>query len=301
MKGEMVKVTVLMPVYNGDKFLAESIQSILDQQYDSFELLVINDGSTDGTAEILDSFAKKDDRIKVVYQENAGIVCALNSGIAIAKGEYIARMDADDIAHPMRLAEQVKFLDENSDYIVCGALYEQFGAREGVVKLPIDDQECKQTLYFENCFGHPVVMFRKNVLESAQIEYESNYLYAEDYRLWTVLSKYGKFKNLPKVLLMYRVHEGQTSEKKRDLQKERHLNVAQEYLKSQGVVIRDDDIHKFLWPKIYGLRDLISYMLNGRLGISPLLYDNILHAKVKRRLNVIYIRNLIKGVVGRSH
>src|SRR4051794_28992126 len=114
-----VKVTVLMPVYNGERYIAAAIRSVLDQTFSAFELLIVNDGSTDETLEVIHSFA--DQRVKVIDQQKGGVAKALNTGLAYATGQYIARFDSDDICFPNRLAEQVKFLDYNSDHVVVGS------------------------------------------------------------------------------------------------------------------------------------------------------------------------------------
>src|SRR3954451_15211482 len=114
-----IKVTVLIPVYNGEKYIWAAIHSLLNQTFEDFEILIINDGSTDKTPDIIRSF--KDDRIVVINQQNGGIAKALNKGLIHAKGQYVARFDADDVCTAYRLAEQVKFLDENREYAVVGS------------------------------------------------------------------------------------------------------------------------------------------------------------------------------------
>src|SRR5690348_7082970 len=113
------RVTVLMPVYNSEKYIWAAIHSVINQTWNDFELLIVNDGSTDGTQEIIKSFA--DDRIVLINQENGGVAKALNKGLMHAKGDYIARFDADDICFPDRLEEQVNFLDKHEDYVVVGS------------------------------------------------------------------------------------------------------------------------------------------------------------------------------------
>lgn len=201
------KITVLMPVYNGAPYLAEAIESILRQTYEKLELLIINDGSTDRSVEIIKSY--KDARIRLVHnQSKLKLIATLNKGLKLSRGEYIARMDSDDISRPERLQKQIGFMEANTDVGVCGTWFELIPSGE-VVERPITNEEIKIHL-FRNCaLGHPTVMMRKKILKAHNIFYNQKYAYGEDYELWTRLIKVTKLHNLPEVLLGYRVHESQ--------------------------------------------------------------------------------------------
>jgi len=203
------KITVLLPVFNGGEFIAESVQSILDQSYSNFELLVINDGSTDETASKLRSF--KDHRLRLLENDrNLGLIATLNRGLSVARGEYIARMDADDISLPNRLAVQNEYLDGHPEVVVVGAAFVVFGT-ESVAGYPTTDSEIKIGL-LDNCrFAHPTVMYRSDPIR--RVGYKEGYLHAEDYRLWIDLARTSKMANLPEVLLEYRTHENQITSK----------------------------------------------------------------------------------------
>jgi len=205
--GEII-VTVLMPVFNGGKYLKKAIDSILNQTYKNFEFLIIDDGSTDNSIKIIKMY--KDPRLRLVRnKKNIGLIKTLNKGLSLAKGKYIARMDCDDVSLPKRLEEQIKFMDQNPDIGVCGTASKPIGKK---VKwyYPTDPDYLKCKLLFTCCISHPTVMFRKNVLE--KVEY-SKYKHAEDYYLWVTLSNKTKLVTLPEVLLKYRQHPNQVSNK----------------------------------------------------------------------------------------
>lgn len=202
----MPRVSVMMPVYNTEEsFLREAIDSILSQTFGDFEFLVINDGSTNNAEEVILSY--KDDRIKYIKNDlNLGLIKTLNKGLDLAQGEYIARMDSDDISLPERFAKQVKFLDENQDIQVLGSWYEWFPKRK-LQKSAINDKDIKECLIVQsNSLGHPTVMLRKSFIDNFGVRYDENCPYVEDYALWLSLIDKANFANFPEVLLKYRIH-----------------------------------------------------------------------------------------------
>lgn len=212
----MPAISVIMPVYNAQQYLHESIASILAQGFDDFEFLIFNDGSTDNSSEIIKSF--KDPRIHFTgFDYNQGYVALLNLGMKNATGKYIARMDADDISQPDRFQKQYDFLESNPEYIVCGTLFSVIGGRERV-ELPLEDEDIKLRMLYITPFCHPSVMMRAKLLHDNQIYYNADYMPAEDHELWGRLAAYGKLVNLPDTLLNYRVHDNNISLKKRTSQ-----------------------------------------------------------------------------------
>ena len=205
------KVTVLMPVYNAGEYLKEAIESILKQTFTNLTLLIIDDCSTDGSANVAKSF--DDQRIKLlVNQKNLGLSASLNIGIENASTKYIARMDQDDISLPNRIEEQLNFMEANRDIGVCGTYIEAFspsGSR--LKKFPIKDADIKVMLLFNSPLAHPTVMIRKEILDKYELKYDSNYDGAEDYDLWERMSKFTRMENIPKVLFRYRLHQSQLS------------------------------------------------------------------------------------------
>ena len=213
MTGDMQpKVSVLMPVYNADEFLSEAIESVLNQTFRDFELIVIEDGSTDTSADILRTV--RDPRLRIIDNgTNLGLIRSLNQGIGLARGQYIARMDADDISLPDRFAKQVAFLDGHPEIAVCGTWFRTIGIHDRIHKHPAKHQDIVEDLLHVGCvIGHPTVMFRKSAVD--EIQYESAFEHAEDYRLWARLSSRFKLANLPEVCLLYRTHAEQVSESK---------------------------------------------------------------------------------------
>jgi glycosyltransferase involved in cell wall biosynthesis len=205
-------VSVLMPVYNGEKYLAEAIESILNQTFDDFEFIIINDGSTDGTAGILERYRQQDHRIRIYDQSNQGVVTSLNRGLELAQGKYIARMDADDVSLPERFVAQVMFMEEHPEIGICGTWMAHIGKHSGKSWTPpIDDITMRCQLLFNVPLAHPSVMMRRTLFTDFNLRYPA-YTHAEDYALWAQASLYTKFANIPKILLSYRHHDCQVGQ-----------------------------------------------------------------------------------------
>ena len=211
-----------MPVYNSELYIKEAIDSILNQTFSDFEFIIIDDCSTDNTVSIVKEFSDK--RICLIEKEkNSGLINSLNFGISIAKGEYIARMDGDDICLPERFAKQVAFLDKNSAIILCGTAYKTFGAIEKEIKHPSKHEEISVGLCLSSTFGHPTIMGRKQIFEKHK--YNKNFEKVEDYELWSRLIFEGQVANLDEVLLFYRVHENQVSTLFNDVQRIKNVEI----------------------------------------------------------------------------
>jgi len=199
-------VSVILPVYNGEKFLKKSIDSVLDQSYKNFELIIINDGSTDKSDLIINKYLPND-KIKYFSRNNKGLVATLNEAIQRSSGQFIARMDQDDICYPSRIQKQLDFLIKNN-IDVCGTSYKIIDENENVLKVINSFNE-----YFEVIisamlvpFAHPSVMFR-NIFQRKDLSYGSGEItFAEDYDLWIkMVKKDVSFGNLKEILLKYRV------------------------------------------------------------------------------------------------
>jgi len=210
----LIKVTVLMPVYNGERYLIDSISSILNQTYKNFEFLIIDDGSTDLTSEIIESF--NDPRIRLVNnKKNIGLTRTLNKGIKLSRGKYIARMDADDISLPERLKKQVDFMEEYQGIGVCGTWLKTTGSKKNNIrKSPINHEEICAYMFWDSPIWHPTAMIRKEVLTDNNLYYDESISRAQDYKLWIDISNITKLANIPEVLLLYRIHNKQISKLK---------------------------------------------------------------------------------------
>ena len=204
------KISVVMPVYNGGVFLREAIESILTQTYTDFEFIIINDGSTDGSLTIMREYEARDARIHVIDQKNAGIVCALNAGIQASRGEYIARMDADDISLPKRFEKQLQYI-EREHASMCGTwaiAIDSEGRELYMMKYP-KKRWCANTWYLirGNPFIHPTVLIKKSVLDA--VGGYRPYKHIEDYELWTRIVPMYVSVNMTEVLYKYRIHGNQ--------------------------------------------------------------------------------------------
>ncbi len=199
------KVSVLLPVYNAATYLREAVESILGQSFTDFEFLIINDGSTDASEEIIESYL--DSRIRYIKNEkNIGLVATLNRGIELATGEYIARMDADDISLPERFARQVAYMDQHPEVGACGTAFQFFGDSEYISRNPEDFRQAFTLLSNNSSLGHPTSMIRRSVLMQHHIRYEEEYEYAADFAFWIRISQVSYLSSLPDVLLRYRWH-----------------------------------------------------------------------------------------------
>ena len=189
-----------MPVYNASKYIVESITSILDQTFEDFEFLIINDGSTDDTLKKIKLFA--DSRIHILnHKKNKGLIKSLNEGIKKSKGKYIARMDADDISHPLRLQKQVQYMEKKHDIGICGTWIKNFGDANYVWQTPGDPDELNASLFFESMVAHPSVIMRKEFVQRHNIHYRQRYKYIEDYMLWIDGSEKFDISNLELAIL----------------------------------------------------------------------------------------------------
>ena len=201
-----------MSVYNGSPFLREAVESILAQSFSDFEFILVNDGSTDDTASILELYSGQDSRIRLFHNENHGLTYSLNFGCARARARYIARMDGDDIALRDRFVRQLEFMEKHPEVGLLGSAYDLIdkrGKRLCGATLPTTDSEIRQALLDSTAFLHPSVMMRKAALD--QVGGYREVTYAEDYDLWLRLSEQTRMANLPEVLLQYRIHANQVS------------------------------------------------------------------------------------------
>lgn len=205
------EVTIVMPAYNAEAYIGETIDSLLQQSFSNFELLVIDDGSTDATADRVKPFLK-DGRVRYIAQANQGPSSARNVGIRMARGKYITCMDADDLSSAERLEKQLAFLNENPDVGVCGTWARTMGAQVRDMCPPIEDRAIRAQMLFDNCFIHSSVMMRAAILEQVDPVYRA--MLAEDYDLWDRLSKLTRMHNIPEKLILYRMHAAQASEQK---------------------------------------------------------------------------------------
>lgn len=221
-------ISVVMPVWNGEPLVRAALDSILSQTFTNFECLVINDGSTDGTRAVLESI--RDPRLRVVNRGHRGLVSSLNEGIALARGRYIARMDADDFSKPERFELQAAFLDRHPDVAIVGTGYEivnPSGRLLEICQLPLRDADIRRALFFETPFGHGTVMMRRQAVLDAG-GYRDTSWPVEDYDLWRRMVSHGRAANLPHVLYRHLVNPDGICARQPELQSQRYREVLAE-------------------------------------------------------------------------
>lgn len=208
------RISIVLPCYNAAAHLPETLASLSGQTFRDFECIAIDDGSTDATRVILEAHAAIDLRFKIISRENRGLIATLNEGIAAAHGEWIARMDADDIAHPTRLEKQLAHAEQTGADI-CGCWIRFFGDRQGEWRMPVEDSAIRTYLMFNSPLAHPTVLARASLMKAHP--YDPAHQHAEDYGLWCTLALAGAtFTNVPEVLLDYRTHAGQITQSRAD-------------------------------------------------------------------------------------
>lgn len=202
-------VDVVMPVYNAAPYLKQSIESILDQTFADFQFIIIDDGSTDGSWEILESYAQEDERIILLRnQKNSGICLSLNTAIAKGRWTYIVRMDADDISYPDRIHRQVAFMEQHTDVGVCGCDMRCIDEKGNVLfakRYPSIDKDIREKLFFFNPISHSWAIIRRDVFDKTPW-YDDTYILAEDLELRFAIWTHAHFANIPQTLLDYRIY-----------------------------------------------------------------------------------------------
>lgn len=231
----MSKVSVIMPVYNAENYLKEAMDSILRQTYKNFEFIIINDSSTDSTEKIIHSFADK--RIKYYKNHrNLGVAKTLNKGIKLASGEYIARMDSDDISLARRIEKQVEFMNQHPEVVVLGTGIEVFGDNLSSYNrsFSTESEKIKLDLLFASAFAHPSVMIRKRIIDQESYYYNFEYEGIEDYELWWRIIKRYEIATIKDCLLKYRVHDFQVTKSYTDIYKKRLRKLKNKQLEDFG-------------------------------------------------------------------
>jgi glycosyltransferase involved in cell wall biosynthesis len=210
-----IPVSVLMPVFNAEVYLQDAIESILTQSFSEFEFLIIDGGSADNTVKIVNSY--NDPRIKLITNpEGLNFVDALNLGISLAQGKYIARMDADDLSYPDRIEKQYFFMEHNPEIGACSTWMENFGDQNKILKMPVFPMEIYFGFLKNNCFGHGPSMVRKSLLIENNIRYDNDYYYSEDTFFWANIMMVAKLQTIPIVLYKYRKHKTQMTTERRE-------------------------------------------------------------------------------------
>lgn len=241
---EEPRVSVLMPAYNREHYIASAIESVLKQTFEDFELLVVDDGSRDRTADVARSTG--DPRVRVLTNEsNLGIPATRNRGIQAARGEFVAMLDSDDRAEPTRLEKQVRFLDRHPDHALVGSWFRYMDA-EGkpgqIGRRPTHARALRARLLFIGCYRNTTVMVRRSILD--RFQFRDEFEVAEDLDLWTRISLEHPGANLSEVLVHYRRHEGGISRERRETGRQMKMKIAASQLEALGVAYREVDLSR---------------------------------------------------------
>jgi glycosyltransferase involved in cell wall biosynthesis len=203
-------ISVIIPIYNAETFLSETINSVLSQTFSDFELLALDDGSTDKSAEIVKSY--NDPRIRYIKCDH-DFIGTLNKGLALSRGKYIAQIDHDDMMLPYRLQTQYDFMEANPDIVGCGGYMTVFGRISCEIKAFLTYSDIVKGFIMADIapIYNSTGFFRRNILEKYNIEYKRGYSFAADMKFWSDIVKIGKIVNIPKPLILYRTSDTQTS------------------------------------------------------------------------------------------
>lgn len=250
-----------MSVYNAESYLDESIQSVLKQSYSNFEFIIIDDGCTDGSLQIIEKYSRQDTRILIISRENKGLIYSLNEGLSLAKGKFIARMDADDISHINRFEKQVNFLNSNPEVgvISCDVQCFDGNSYENWPFYTEKHEDIIAFIPFHSPIVHAAVMIKRHLLN--ETSYDSDYSHAEDYKLWIDLCQQTKFYSLPSVLYYIRHHEEKVSVKQNKEQVTNSLRVIKEYLSSIGVDVWNQNLHRSIITTFFRENQINIYSL----------------------------------------
>jgi glycosyltransferase involved in cell wall biosynthesis len=249
------KISILLPAYNVAPYIRGAMESILSQSFKDFELLVFEDASTDETLDILSTF--KDSRVRLLHSTvNRGYITHLNEGLLQAQGEYIARMDADDIAVALRLEKQCNYLDQNPEISVLGSdVYTTFedGKRGPLWKYPETPEKVAARLLFHTSHAHPAVMFRRELVDKGLFRYDESFYSAEDYELWTRLAGQVRMANISLPLLYYRISKQQVSNVLKPTQVELSIKIRNAYVSRYRKFEHDNEEQLFsrFWRTLF--------------------------------------------------
>jgi glycosyltransferase involved in cell wall biosynthesis len=232
-------VSVLLPVYNAAPYLEAALGSILRQDYSRLEVIAIDDGSTDASLRILESFRKADGRVTIVSRHNRGLIATLNEGLELAGGELVARMDADDVAYPSRLSRQVAVFQRDPAIAICGGGVDSLiGGRlfRGAVDPIFASGDLRILSLFFTIYIHSTVVFNRSVLSAAHLRYDALYPCAEDFDLFRRITASFPAVMMNESLIAYRTHADSVTSRHKKRMRATHLKIASENLKSEGLV-----------------------------------------------------------------
>jgi glycosyltransferase involved in cell wall biosynthesis len=232
-------ISVVLPVYNGEPYLSAAVESILRQDYEHFELIAIDDGSNDLSLDILQRYRKIDNRVRIVSRENRGLIATLNEGIAMAKGDLIARMDADDISYPSRFSRQVALFAQQPELALSGTDIDQLLGKRVVRGRPNPVYQWGNwhilSLFF-TIFLHSTVMYNRKVIPEDMLAYDASYVHAEDFDLFRRIVREFPAAMIEESLVAYRIHDDSITSRHKRQMRRTHLKIVAENLERQALI-----------------------------------------------------------------
>jgi len=256
------EVSVLMSVYNGERHLSEALESLLGQTFSNFEFMIVDDASTDKTSDILKEYARRDTRIRLMRNtQNVGLTRSLNLGLRSLQGEYVARLDADDVCLPNRLKTQRDYLDEHPQVGAVGSgvqTIDEQGTPLEEARVPVEHEALQAQLLVDNCFLHSTVMARRSVVQQVG-GYDERLRYAQDYDLWWRISRVAHLAALPEILVRLRLTSKSISKLHLEEQKECALEVSLRAVQEDldGQLLHKEAYQRFWWA-YHGQYDLLQ-------------------------------------------
>jgi glycosyltransferase involved in cell wall biosynthesis len=276
MSQALPQISVLLPVYNAEKTIAMAIESILNQSFKDFELILIDDGSRDQTLKVIEPYLAKDSRIVLLKNpQNMRLAKSLNRGIEIARGKYLARMDADDYSYPDRFEKQFSYMEAHPDVGISGGTMEVVDANDNLTSIRryfLEDEIIRQNIFYFSPFCHPAIIMRKSVIDQVG-GFVHEYNPAEDYELYFRIGKISKFGNLDDVLLRYKILDSSMTGKQTWAMEKKSIQIRWKYFKSP-------EYHVKLIHRIYNFMHFVSlYILSSKLKV--IIYQALRDEKAK--------------------
>ena len=273
------KISVILPVYNSEKYISESITSILNQSYQNFELIIVDDGSTDKSSLICENYAQQDNRIILIKNPHKGLTPSLNDALKISSGKFIARQDADDISLLTRLEKQLLWLLEDDKRVLCGTnskILKENNTYKKNWSIKYKNSSIVKKLRYSNCFVHSSIMFIKDKAKKVGF-YDENLIYAQDYDLWWKLSTIGCVGNLKEKLLVLRDRKDSISRINSNEQTLDFIKSCTKYFSyRKGIVALNDNHEVFFYEKNFSTKStntLLKFLYNDKLDNKVMFKD----------------------------
>lgn len=266
-------ISVLMPVYNGGSYLSAAIESILNQDFTDFEFLLINDGSTDNSEQIILSYT--DPRILYIKNEtNIRLIATLNKGIELCRGKYIVRMDADDISEQSRLKIQYAFMESQPDVALCGSWFKLFGEQHSTIKYTGQHNTIRMKMLYQCHFCHPSVIMRTAVIKQIEPKFDAAFIHAEDYEFFSRICEKFKVANIQQALLQYRFHTGSVSAQNKNTQVNNSSVIKKRMFAKMGIEATEADLQLYQSIEQHEYEKNINFLKQSKLLLEKMCEAN---------------------------